>query len=339
VEIDDLQRAASRVIARATGAEAGCVTSSASSGIAVCVAAAMTGADLARIVRLPDTEGLRNEVILQHAHDVNFGARISQMARLPGAQVVSIGTANHSDAFHLRGAITPRTAAVLFVANSAVSSAGDFLPLDRVVEIASRSGIPVIVDAAAEPDLRPFVHAGASLVITSGHKAMGAPTSGLICGRKDLVRACYLQNWGIGRAMKIGKEGIAGLMAAVERWYSRDAEAESRCYQEIARVLAASLPIVAAGAAHRVAVDISQFELTLDPRQWANLLRESDPPIWIHDISGGRLVLDLRALDIEAAHRVIDRVNEIRSNPSLPVEDVPYHDLYYSEERLLRWPD
>ncbi|MGH9721016.1 MAG: hypothetical protein ACRD8O_12445, partial [Bryobacteraceae bacterium] len=160
-----------------------------------------------------------------------------------------------------------------------------------------------------------------------------------ICGRKDLVRACYLQNWGIGRAMKVGKEGIAGLIAAVERWYSRDVEAESRRHQEIARVLASSLPVCGAGAAHRVAVDISQIAPSLNARQWANLLRESDPPIWVNDVSGGRLVLDLRALDIEAARRLIDRVNEIRSNPSPPAEDVPYHDLYYSEERLLRWPD
>jgi hypothetical protein len=75
VEIDELQRAASRVIARVTGAEAGCVTSSCSSAIAIGVAAAMTGADLGRIVQLPDTTGMTDEVILQRAHDVNFGAR------------------------------------------------------------------------------------------------------------------------------------------------------------------------------------------------------------------------------------------------------------------------
>src|SRR3982075_430611 len=112
-EIDELQRAACRAIAQATGAEAGCVTSSASSGIAMAAAACMTGPDLSKILRLPDAEGLANEVLLQQAHDINFGAPISQMVRLSGARVVHLGAANHCDAFHLRGALSPRTAAVL----------------------------------------------------------------------------------------------------------------------------------------------------------------------------------------------------------------------------------
>src|SRR5882762_7935820 len=135
-EIDELQRAACRAIAQATGAEAGCVTSSASSGIAIATAACMTGADLSKISRLPDSEGLANEVLLQQAHDVNFGAPISQMVRLSGARVIRLGTANHCDAFHLRGALSPRTAAVLFVVNGAVSSAADLAPLDRCAAIA-----------------------------------------------------------------------------------------------------------------------------------------------------------------------------------------------------------
>ena len=105
-EIDELQRTACRAIAQATGAEAGCVASSASSGIAIATAACMTGPDLSKISRLPDSEGLPNEVLLQLAHDVNFGAPISQMVRLSGAQVVRLGTANHCDAFHLRGALS-----------------------------------------------------------------------------------------------------------------------------------------------------------------------------------------------------------------------------------------
>jgi len=69
-------------------------------------------------------------------------------------------------------------------------------------------------------------------VVASGHKVLGAPTSGLICGRKSLVRACYLQNWGIGRAMKVGKEGIVGLMAALEAWATRDASTSDRAKVE-----------------------------------------------------------------------------------------------------------
>lgn len=330
VEIDELQRAACQAIARATGAEAGCVTSSASSGLAITAAAAMTGPDLARIVELPDTEGLRNEVVLQYAHDINFGGRISQMVRLAGARIVPIGTGNHCDAFHLRGAINDRTAAVLWVTNGAIHPGGDFLGLEAVVEIASRRNVPVIVDAAAENDVRPYLAAGASLVVTSGQKAMGAPTSGMICGRKHLVRACYLQNWGIGRAMKVGKEGIAGLIAAVERWYALP----PADYSAIKAVLAEKLAIRDTRRPHRVAVDLAG-----PARRVANLLREGTPPIWVNGADGNTLVLDLRALSPDDARVLAARLSEAAASTEHPREDVPYHDLYWSERKLMAWPD
>ena len=333
-EIDELQRAACRAIALATGAEAGCVTSSASSGIAIATAACMTGPDLSKISRLPDSEGLANEVLLQQAHDVNFGAPISQMARLPGARVLRLGTANHCDAFHLRGALSPRTAAVLYVVNSAVSFAADLIPLEQCVAIAGAAGVPVIVDAAAEIDVRPFLQAGASIVISSGHKAMGAPTSGLLCGHKALIRACYLQNWGIGRAMKVGKEGIAGLIAAVERWYGRNPNAETERYTAVAALFAAKLEVHHPDAPHRIRIPV-----TREARHIANLLREGDPPIWVNDATGRTLVLDLRNLTLTGAAQAAERILWAMNAKDTPVEDVPYHDLYWSEARLLRWPD
>ena len=333
-EIDELQRAACRAIAQATGTEAGCVTSSASSGIAIATAACMTGPDLSKILRLPDTEGLANEVLLQQAHDVNFGAPISQMVRLAGACVVRLGTANHCDAFHLRGALSPRTAAFLYVVNGAVSSAADLVPLEQCVAIAGAAGVPVIVDAAAEVDVRPFLQAGASIVISSGHKAMGAPTSGMLCGRKELVRACYLQNWGIGRAMKVGKEGIAGLIAAVERWYSRDPNAETGRYAAVTAVFAAKLEVQHTDSPHRIRIPV-----TREARHIANLLREGDPPIWLNDATGKTLILDLRNLTLADAAEAAERILWAMNSADTPVEDVPYHDLYWSEARLLRWPD
>jgi uncharacterized pyridoxal phosphate-dependent enzyme len=333
-EIDELQRAACRAIALATGAEAGCVTSSAASGIAIAAAACMTGADFSKVASLPDTDGLPNEVVLQLAHDVNFGAPISQMVRVSGARVIRIGTANHCDGFHLRGALSERTAAVLYVVNGAISAAADLIPLERAAAIAAAAGVPVIVDAAAEPDVRPFLRAGATLVITSGHKAMGAPTSCLLCGSKELIRACYLQNWGIGRAMKIGKEGVAGLIAAVERWYGRGPEDETARYSEVTAALSEALDVRPAGKPHRVSIQV-----TRDARQVANLLREGDPPIWVNDATGRALILDIRNLSAADAAEVARRIQSAMSSTAAPEEDVPYHDLYWSEARLLRWPD
>lgn len=334
-EVDDLQRAACRAIARATGAEAGCVTSSAASGLAITAAAAMTGTDLGRITRLPDTAGLRHEVILQAGHDLNFGARISQMVRLSGAQVVAIGTANHSDRFHLRAALSPQTAAALYVVNGAVPSNGDFIPLPQYVEVCARAGVPVIVDAASEPDVRPFLAAGASLVIASGHKQMGAPTSGLICGQRSLVRACYLQNWGIGRAMKVGKEGIVGLIAALERWSARDPAAETGRWSGLAATFAALLPVEQTPTPYRIAVSTAPAPA----RDVANRLREGEPRVWVNAAEAQSLTLDLRALTPEDARLAADAIAAAIRDPHPPREDVAYHDLYWSEERLMRWPD
>jgi seryl-tRNA(Sec) selenium transferase len=157
---------------------------------------------------------------------------------------------------------------------------------------------------------------------------MGAPTSGMICGRKELVRACYLQNWGIGRAMKVGKEGIAGLLAALERWYGRDTAAEERRHEEIARALGGRRH------GHRAEVEVGS-----GARQLANVLREGKPPVWVADVRETSLVLDLRALGADEARLVSERISHWKEHPHAPQEDVPYHDLYWSERRLLSWPD
>ena len=80
----------------------------------------------------------------------------------------------------------------------------------------------MIVDAASEYDLTRFIAAGADLVLYSAHKFLGGPTAGIVAGSKALVRAAYFQNGGIGRGMKVGKEGIVGAIAALEKWRTRD---------------------------------------------------------------------------------------------------------------------
>ena len=340
VEIDELQAAACRLIARVTGAEAGCVTSSCSASLAISAAAAITGPDLAAVGRLPDVEDLPNRIILPLGHDINFGAPISQMIRLCGAEVVHIGTANHCDAYHLRGALNDDTAAVIYVDSSDVNPSGAFLSLEETVEIAGARDVPVIVDTAAGPDVRPFLASGADLVLTSAHKQMGATTSGMICGKLDLVRACYLQNYGIGRAMKVGKEGVVGCMVAAKAWYSRDPEEQTRRCRALADTLARDLPIRPGPAAHIVTCAIPE-KTGLSAQALANSLREGDPPVWILDADdeAGELHLNLSVMDEADAAVVARRLSDALENPSPPVEDVPYHDLYWSERRLLEWPN
>jgi len=217
------------------------------------------------------------------------------------------------------------------------------------VEQCAGRGVPVIVDAAAQPDVRPYLRAGADLVIASGHKVLGAPTSGLIAGRKELVRACYLQNWGIGRAMKVGKEGIVGLMAALEAWEKRDPEPERRRLLELGECLekrlagTAGLRVERAGPAHRVDLKVDHGAAGLTAQALANVLREGSPPIWVRDAldagSAGTAVIDLRRLSEDEVGVVAGRIAAALAAKKPPQENVPYHDLYRSRERLLRWPD
>ncbi|GGD40307.1 aminotransferase class V-fold PLP-dependent enzyme [Sinisalibacter lacisalsi] len=224
VDMHDLQTEASRVIARLTGAEAGCITASASAGISLAVAGCMTGLAPGRVEALPRDPGPRNSVVVQAGHLCSYGAPVETAIRLTGADVRPVGTATLAADYQLEAALDETVAAAFYVVSHQVVHYGQ-IPLARFAEIAHAHGVPVIVDAASEYDLTGFLGQGADLVIYSGHKFLGGPTSGIIAGRRDLVRAAYLQNIGIGRGMKVGKEGIAGVMAAMESWMARDAAA------------------------------------------------------------------------------------------------------------------
>ena len=115
VEIDDLQRKASAVIARLCGSEAGFVTASCSAGITLAIAGAMTGDDLYAVEQLPDASGLQDEVVVMMGHMVGYGAPVDQAIRLAGATPIVVGQATSARAYQLAGAISEHTAAALYV--------------------------------------------------------------------------------------------------------------------------------------------------------------------------------------------------------------------------------
>jgi L-seryl-tRNA(Ser) seleniumtransferase len=221
VEIDDLQRRASAVIAKACAAEAGFITASCASGVSLAVAGSMTGDQLLAIERLPDTGDLKSEILIQAGHMVSYGAPVTQAIRLVGGRVVPVGTVSKTAPYHIAQAITAKTAAALYVVSHHTVQYG-MVGLAPFAELCRARGIPVIVDAASEYDLTGFLSKGADIVVYSGHKFLGGPTSGIVAGGKALVRAAYLQNRGIGRGMKVGKESIAGAIAALQAWGKRD---------------------------------------------------------------------------------------------------------------------
>ena len=225
VSIPELLERAGNRIAELTGVEACYITNGAAAGVAVSVAACMTGSSNARVHQLPDTSGMKDEVIVQRMQ-INF---YELMIRLTGSRIVPVGLANRTYPWHLEAAFTPQTASVVHF--PAYSPPTD-LPIDQVIELAHARGVPVIVDAASEfPPFSILSHywkLGADLTIFSGGKGLRGPqSSGLILGRKDLVEACAVNsspNHGVGRPMKVGKEEIAGLLTAVELWSNPEFE-------------------------------------------------------------------------------------------------------------------
>src|SRR5262249_21806708 len=210
-------------------------------------AACVTGLDPARMNRLPDTEGLPNEVVMARSQRNFYDRALRQV----GVRLVEVGIPDRfsgagvrdAEPWEFEAAITSRTVALFWVAQR---NSEPTLP--AVVEVARRHHLPVIVDAAGPPppaeNLTRFIAQGADLVAISGGKAIGGPqASGILAGQRDLVQAAALQQldqdeffetWnpppalfdkhrlpglphhGIGRVAKVGKEEIVGLMVALE---------------------------------------------------------------------------------------------------------------------------
>ncbi|NMB11672.1 MAG: aminotransferase class V-fold PLP-dependent enzyme [Firmicutes bacterium] len=212
----ELQKRASQEIASFTGAEAGCVTACTAAGLSVAVAACITGRDPHRIKELPRVEGLKDEVVIEKGHVISAGdAPMYQVVRITGATLIEVGEAADCGVFQLEASLMEQTACALYVITPRSSEAG-LIDLETFIEVCHSKDVPVIVDAADGRGLREIVALGADIVIASGHKWICGPTSGILAGRKELIQACYMQEMGIGRMMKAGKESVIGVIAALE---------------------------------------------------------------------------------------------------------------------------
>ncbi len=319
VHIDELQARAGEVIAEITGAEAGYVVTGAAAGLTLGVAACVAGLDVAKMDRLPDTNGMRNEVVVQRGHRNAYDHAI----RAAGVTFVEVGYLGYPGAggtypWQIEAAITERTAAI---ACPILETPGT-VPLSVVGEIGRAHGIPVIVDAAAElpprSNLRRFIAEGADLVVFSGGKSIGGPqASGIIAGRGDLVASIALQHqdmdvraetWGkrglladgtirgiphqgFGRAMKVGREEVVGLITALRRYVAGSDNADYACWNDQLDHIEEGLGGLAGVTARRFQPTeklIPQLLLDLDERvlgftayDAANALLDGEPGIAI----------------------------------------------------------
>ena len=225
VVVEDLLDKAGEIISQYTGGEDSCPTVCASAAIALSVAGMISKGKKTIMDRLPDSTGLANEIILQKGHVINFNAPIETMLRLGGGVPVEAGCATEVVVEDVEELINEKTVALLYVKSHHCVQKG-MLDLPTMIDIAHRHNLPLMVDAAAEEDFRKYIAMGADLVCYSGAKALEATTSGFVTGKKELISYIKKQYHGVGRAMKVGKEAIMGLLAALEQYENKDKQAE-----------------------------------------------------------------------------------------------------------------
>ena len=307
VVLDELNRRVGERIAELTGMPAGYVTSGSAAGMVLAAAACIAGVDAERIARLPESDGMANEIVIHRAHRIQY----DQMLRLGGGRLVEIGTASHTEPGELECAISERTAAIFYV-DSRHTEPGA-LDFREVVRIAHGRDVPVIVDAASTAPpvdhLRRWGRWGADLVIFSGGKGLRGPQdSGLLAGRADLIGAAGANGnpfASVGRGMKVSKEAMAGLWKAIENFLATDHEAEYGAHLAQAETLAgavASLPTARA----RIEADWEDWPAPVvrispvadaqwEPRQVQAALMEGEPSIHV-DVFRGDLMVSTHCL-------------------------------------------
>ncbi len=221
VVMDDLMDKAGEIISSYTKAEASLVTSCASAGICMSLAGIISKGKKSIIERLPDSHGLANEVILMKGHVVQFGAPVTSLIRLSGGVPIEAGMANEVSAEDIEDCINEKTAALLYIKSHHCIQKG-MVSLEKMIEIAHAHQLPLVVDAAAEEDLCKYVAMGADLVVYSSAKALEAPSSGIVTGKKEYIDYAKKQVHGIARPMKVGKEAIMGVLKAIELYFKKD---------------------------------------------------------------------------------------------------------------------
>jgi len=236
VDLASLLKATGERIANLLDVPAAFITSGAAAGACIATAACMVGTDKKKIYQLPDATGLKNEVLIHRTHRNVY----DQPIRMAGARLVEFCYANKVEKWQLEAAITEKTAALFYFVT--LNDRGT-LPFEDIVDICKAYSIPVIVNASAEvpplSNFRSYLSKGADLVIFSGGKDISGPQgTGLILGKKDLIKACTMNanpNYSIGRPFKVGKEEIIGLTKAIEIYVQQDFDSRMVRWQKMAR--------------------------------------------------------------------------------------------------------
>ncbi|HZJ58288.1 MAG TPA: aminotransferase class V-fold PLP-dependent enzyme [Clostridia bacterium] len=324
VPIIELQHKVGAQIAKWTNNEAAMVSNGAAAGMVLATAACIAGDDEDKRRALPHTEGMKNEVLVYGPQRVGYDFAIHQA----GGKIVEYGSPDGTTEDQLEAAITDKTVGIfVFYFEHRMDNQ---LPLEKVVEIAHKRDIPVIVDAAAQLPRRENLwrftrDLGADVALFSGGKGLCGPqSSGLVVGKKEYIDRMITfscPNPGIGRPMKVGKEEIIGLMTAVKLYMEKDMEAEMECWEaQVQSVLDAfrdesavcasrDFPSEAGQPMPRAKVSMVEGALNADITQIDNWLKEGQPSIFLA-VMGNALYINPQTLQPGEMDIIIQKIKE-----------------------------
>jgi D-glucosaminate-6-phosphate ammonia-lyase len=246
VMLDELQDKVGERIAELVHCEAAMVTSGAASALTLGTAAVLTGTDRQKIVDLPNLAGMKSEVIIQKSHRFGYDHAV----RNCGVRLVEVETRED-----LEKAVSEKTAMMIFYNNNNKEGR---IQDEEFAQLGKKHGVPTFNDAAADvppvENLWKYTKMGFDLVTFSGGKGLRGPQSaGLLLGRKDLIAAARLNappnGNAVGRGMKVNKEEVVGMLAALETYLRKDHAQEQREFEKRAETIrsgAAAVPGVKA---------------------------------------------------------------------------------------------
>ena len=304
------------------GSEDALIVNSASAGIAQVLAGIIGRGNAYHVTHPYTTQITQREVIMPLGHDVDYGAPVDVMLAVAGAKPVLAGYANRCTAEQLAMQITPQTVAILYI-KSHHTVQKSMLSIADALQVAHDHQLPLVLDAAAEGDLRRYLQLGVDVVIYSGAKAISGPASGLVLGRQTYVEWARQQNYGIGRAMKIGKENILGLVAAVEQYLTTGPESGASMKARLAPFIAElqTLPnvqveMVQDGAGR----DIFRASVRIaEAAKICQALRQGRPAIYPREyrVNEGLIEFDIRALTSAEMTQIVERLRTIIEEESI----------------------
>jgi uncharacterized pyridoxal phosphate-dependent enzyme len=302
VEMEELCEKAGEIITGFTGAEAAHITTGAFCSLVLSASACIAGKDPDKIKKLPDTTGMKNEVIIQQ----NLRIVFDRAMEVAGGKFVVVEPTLEA----MEAAITEKTAAIHYFPQLDPPRT-DVIPLEKVIGLGHKHAIPIIVDAAGQTyptdRLKMFVGMGADLVCHSGKYFSGPNSTGYVCGRKDLIEAVVENSfvgpevgW-VGRGYKLDRQEIIALVVAFQKWIKMDHEKERlRPAEERRDRLMESLKTIPdvdllpqPYRYHVTGLQVTLAKKTPEETgEMVKKLREGDPSIHIRGVNGNKLLIN-----------------------------------------------